>query len=49
MHICVFGLWHLGTVTCACMAHLGHQVVGLDFDKDVIRRLSDGLSPIYEP
>ena len=32
MNVCVFGLWHLGTVTAACLAAAGHQVVGLDFD-----------------
>ncbi len=45
MNICVFGLWHLGLVTSACLAKLGHKVVGLDFDKDVVKGLQQGQSP----
>lgn len=49
MNICVFGLWHLGVVTSACLAKLGHNVVGLDFDKDVVKRLQKGQAPVFEP
>jgi UDPglucose 6-dehydrogenase len=49
MRICVFGLWHLGTVTAACLDSGGHQVVGLDVDSNVIKNLRQGKSPIYEP
>ena len=36
MKICVLGLWHLGTVTAACLAAGGHRVTGLDFDETLI-------------
>jgi UDPglucose 6-dehydrogenase len=49
MRICVFGLWHLGTVTAACLGSAGHQVVGLDSDSNVIEGLRQGKSPIFEP
>lgn len=49
MNVCVFGLWHLGTVTAACLASGGHQVVGLDFDADVIQGLQNGQPPLFEP
>ncbi len=49
MNICVFGLWHLGLVTSACLAKVGHIVVGLDFDKDVVKRLQNGKAPLFEP
>jgi len=49
MRVCVQGLWHLGTVTAACLAHAGHDVVGLDDDRDVLRALSSGLPPLFEP
>jgi UDPglucose 6-dehydrogenase len=49
MRICVVGLWHLGTVTAACLASAGHQVVGLDFDTEVVRKLRAGEPPLYEP
>ncbi len=49
MKVCVFGLWHLGTVTAACLASIGHDVVGLDDQKETIERLSRGEPTIYEP
>ncbi len=29
MKVCVYGLWHLGTVTAACLASRGISTVGL--------------------
>jgi len=49
MNVCVVGLWHLGTVTAASLASVGHHVTGLDLDKDVIQRLQAGQPPIFEP
>ena len=49
MKICVQGLWHLGSVTAACLAAAGHRVVGLDFDAQTIAKLRDGKAPIAEP
>ncbi len=49
MKVCVVGLWHLGTVTAACLAAAGHDVVGLDPDQDRIERLRAGEPPIFEP
>jgi UDPglucose 6-dehydrogenase len=49
MRICVLGLWHLGSVTAAGLAALGHQVIGLDFDEQRILDLSKGIAPIFEP
>jgi UDPglucose 6-dehydrogenase len=43
------GLWHLGTVTAACLASVGHHIVGLDFDAEVIEKLNMGQPPIFEP
>ena len=48
MKVCVFGLWHLGSVTSACLASLGHQVIGLDDDVNTIRKLKSGRAPIFE-
>lgn len=47
--IAVVGLWHLGCVVSAALAHLGHTVTGADFDSEVVRRLQQGVLPIYEP
>jgi len=49
MKICVFGLWHLGCVTAACLANEGHDVVGLDFNMETIEKLQAGTPPLYEP
>lgn len=49
MRVCVQGLWHLGSVTAACLASVGHEVVGLDFDQEVIASLSEGKAPLFEP
>ena len=49
MRVCVYGLWHLGSVTAACLAAAGHDVVGLDPSADVIGRLSEGVPPLFEP
>jgi UDPglucose 6-dehydrogenase len=47
--VCVVGLWHLGTVTAACLAARGHDVTGLDFDEAVVRTLAAGKPAIFEP
>ncbi len=48
MKICVFGLWHLGCVTAACLADAGFQITGLDFDKTTIENLELGSPPLFE-
>jgi len=47
--ICVVGLWHLGSVTAACLADLGHSVTAIDSDPKVIEGLSRGVPPVFEP
>jgi UDPglucose 6-dehydrogenase len=49
MKVCVQGLWHLGSVTAACLASVGHDVVGLDADQKTIDRLKQGKAPLFEP
>jgi UDPglucose 6-dehydrogenase len=49
MKVCVLGLWHLGTVTAACLAAGGHNVTGLDFEPAVVANLTDGTPPLFEP
>ena len=47
MKICVIGLWHLGLVTSASLAKLGHKVIAVD-EKDVINKLNKFEIPIKE-
>ena len=49
MNVSVQGLWHLGSVTAACLAFIKHDVVGLDIDQKIVDRLSQGKAPIFEP
>ena len=49
MRVCVAGLWHLGSVTAACLALGGHQVVGFDDDAEVVGGLARGEPPLFEP
>ncbi len=48
MKITVLGLWHLGSVTAACMAR-HHPVTGLDFDEIVVTGLRTGRAALHEP
>jgi UDPglucose 6-dehydrogenase len=49
MRISVIGCGYLGAVHAACMAKLGHEVVGIDVDERKISELSSARSPFYEP
>jgi UDPglucose 6-dehydrogenase len=49
MKVAVFGLWHLGSVTAACLAEAGYRTTGIDFDETVAARLAKGSAPLFEP
>jgi len=49
MRIAVLGLWHQGIVGAACLAEMGHSVVGADQNADTIARLAGGRAPLFEP
>jgi UDPglucose 6-dehydrogenase len=49
MRIGVIGTGHVGLVTCVCLAHMGHDVIGTDSDADRIHQLQNGISPFFEP
>lgn len=48
MRISVFGIGYVGVVSCACLAELGHEVVGVDVVPEKIAMLASGRSPIVE-
>jgi len=45
----VVGLGYLGAVHAACMADLGHQVVGYDIDERKVASLRRAEAPFFEP
>jgi len=47
--ICVFGIGYVGTVSAACLARDGHDVVAVDVNQDKVDLLNRGLPPIVEP
>ncbi|MEN9252409.1 MAG: nucleotide sugar dehydrogenase, partial [Thermostichales cyanobacterium BF3_bins_165] len=49
MRVCVIGLGYVGLVTGACLAQLGHEVIGIDNDARKLAMLAAGQVPIYEP
>ena len=49
MNVTVYGLWHLGCVTAACVAAAGNRVVGLDLNEPVVADLRRGKPPLHEP
>nr|WP_206323319.1 UDP-glucose/GDP-mannose dehydrogenase family protein [Streptomyces sp. HNM0574] len=44
----VIGTGYVGTVHAACMAGLGHEVLGVDIDPDRVAALSAGRAPLRE-
>ncbi|MER0117793.1 UDP-glucose/GDP-mannose dehydrogenase family protein [Corynebacterium sp. KPL2636] len=45
----VIGTGYLGATHAACMAELGHEVLGVDVDEDKIFVLQSGKVPFFEP
>ncbi|GGN38192.1 UDP-glucose dehydrogenase family protein [Deinococcus daejeonensis] len=49
MNVSVIGTGYVGLGTAALLAHLGHQVTGIDIDNQKIEQLRNGQVPIHEP
>jgi UDPglucose 6-dehydrogenase len=47
--IAILGTNYVGLVTAACLAHLGHMVIGIDVDPLKVARLRRGVLPVCEP
>lgn len=47
--IAILGLWHLGEVYSACLAEIGHSVIGYSEDKDLIEKFKKNIPPLAEP
>jgi UDPglucose 6-dehydrogenase len=49
MKMSVIGCGHLGATHAACMASLGHEVIGVDIDEDKVTLLNSGKGWFHEP
>ncbi|MEV5974997.1 UDP-glucose/GDP-mannose dehydrogenase family protein [Streptomyces sp. NPDC051921] len=49
MRLTVIGTGYLGAVHAACMADIGHDVLGVDVDAAKVADLAEGRPPFYEP
>jgi GDP-mannose 6-dehydrogenase len=47
--VAVLGLGYVGSVTAACLTHLGHYVTGVDPDAYKVQSIEMGRAPFYEP
>lgn len=52
-NISVFGLGYVGLVTSCCLAKIGHNIIGVDIDKQKVESINNTSNkinlPIYEP
>jgi len=49
MRVVMIGTGYVGLVSGACFADFGHDVTCIDTDASKIKRLENGIMPIYEP
>ena len=49
MKISVIGTGYVGLVTGTCLAETGNEVLCIDIDKNKVKKMQEGIVPIYEP
>lgn len=49
MKIGILGLWHLGCTLAVSWSELHNEVIGFDYNIDIVNNLKKGIPPIFEP
>ncbi len=49
MNIAVVGTGYVGLVSGTCFAETGNNVICVDIDQEKVRKMKEGIIPIYEP
>ena len=49
MNLAVFGTGYVGLVSGVCLANTGKKVYCIDINEEKIRKIKNGIAPIYEP
>jgi UDPglucose 6-dehydrogenase len=49
MNIAVVGTGYVGLVTGTCLAETGNNVICVDIHKEKVKKMQNGIIPIYEP
>ncbi|SEH16074.1 UDPglucose 6-dehydrogenase [Natronorubrum sediminis] len=48
MHVSIVGSGYVGTTVAACLADLGHEVVNVEIDEEIVETINAGEAPIHE-
>lgn len=49
MKLCIIGTGYVGLITGACLAEMGNYVICVDNDEEKLKKLKNGITPLYEP